>query len=101
MDGDKEAIEKVGCNERVDVPSGANDGGSNRFYSIPYWVHDCDTLSEFLELDAYEFNILKTLWLNKGLRHNGTTHERELKKRLHYANRCIEKNERIKNERFS
>ena len=77
-----------------DTKSGANDGGKNDFYAIPDWVEDVDTLSEYLELDGYEFNILKTLWHRKGNRHDGTNPKREAKKCLHYANRRMEKIER-------
>ena len=81
-------------NTTEDTKSGANDGGKNDFYAIPDWVEDVDTLSEYLELDGYEFNILKTLWYRKGNRHDGTNPKREAKKCLHYANRRMEKIER-------
>jgi len=32
-----------------------NDGSKNKFYEIPGWVKDLDDLSEYLELDPYEF----------------------------------------------
>lgn len=77
------------------IESGANDGSANAFYKIPDWVKDCDLLAEYLELDHYEANILKTLWINKGARHDGTNKNRELNKRLHYAQKSIEKLNRL------
>lgn len=77
-----------------DKQAGQNDGSKNNFYQLPDWVKDCDTLSEYLNLDPYEFNILKTLWTNKGKRHNGTSKEREINKCIHYANKRKEKYER-------
>ena len=74
-----------------------NDGSKNKFYKIPKWVKDLDDLSEYLELDPYEFNILKTLWLHKGNRHNGTNNTREINKRLHYAQKGKEKDTRQQN----
>lgn len=74
-----------------------NDGSKNKFYEIPEWVKDLDDLSEYLELDPYEFNILKTLWLHKGNRHNGTNNTREINKRLHYAQKSKEKDIRQQN----
>lgn len=71
-----------------------NDGSKNKFYEIPEWVKDLDDLSEYLELDPYEFNILKTLWIHKGKRHTGTTNTREINKRLHYAQKSKEKHTR-------
>jgi len=44
------------------------------------------------------FNILKTLWLHKGKRHNGTDSTREINKRLHYAQKSKEKHIRQQNE---
>ena len=69
-----------------------NDGSKNKFYEIPEWVKDLDDLSEYLGLDGFEFNILKTLWVHKGNRHNGTDKAREINKRLHYAQKSKEKN---------
>jgi len=74
-----------------------NDGSKNKFYEIPGWVKDLDDLSEYLELDPYEFNILKTLWLHKGNRHNGTNNTREINKRLYYAQKSKEKDIRQQN----
>ena len=71
--------------------NGANNGSKNSFYDIPKWVKDLDTLSEYLDLDPYEFNILKTLWINKGKRHDGTNKERELNKCEHYSKKRLEK----------
>lgn len=71
------------------------DGSKNSFYEIPKWIKDLDDLSEYLELDPYEFNILKTLWIHKGNRHQGTNEKRELNKRLHYSNKSLEKFERL------
>ena len=78
--------------------NGTNDGSKNNFYSIPYWVHDLDDLAEYLDLDGFEFNTLKSLWLHRGDRHNGTNEEREINKRLHYANRSSRKYQRSKDE---
>lgn len=75
------------------------DGSKNSFYAIPEWVEDLDDLSEYLELDPYEFNILKTLWIHKGNRHSGNSEKRELNKRVHYANKSLKKFERLENER--
>lgn len=72
------------------------NGLKNAFYEIPEWVKDLDDLSEYLELDPYEFNILKTLWCHKGDRHSGTNKKREANKCLHYASRRIEKLDRGK-----
>lgn len=79
-------------------PTGQNNGGENPFYKLPEWVQDADTLSEYLELDGYEFNILKSLWSHKGQRHVGTDEEREAKKRLHYAQRGVDKLKRLKGQ---
>lgn len=70
---------------------GQNNGSKNKFYELPSWVNDCDTLAEYLDLDPYEFNILKTLWINKGARHNGTDKEREIMKCIHYSNKRLDK----------
>lgn len=71
-----------------------NNGKKNGFYAIPKWVKDLDDLSEYLDLDGYEFNILKTLWINKGARHTGTNEAREINKRLHYAQKSKKKHTR-------
>lgn len=68
---------------------GQNNGSKNKFYALPNWVNDCDTLSEYLELNPDEFNVLKTLWLHKGKRHEGTNEEREINKRVHYSIRSL------------
>lgn len=69
----------------------SNDGGHNNFYDFPHWVTNIDTLAEYLKLDGYDFNVLKTLTVNLGARHDGTNIKRELNKRLHYVERAIEK----------
>jgi len=71
--------------------TGANDGKKNRFYDFPEWVTNIDTLAEYLELDGYDFNVLKSLTINLGERHAGTNQERELNKRLHYSEMAINK----------
>jgi len=73
---------------------GANDGSKNSFYDFPEWVTNIDTLAEYLQLDGYDFNVLKSLTVNLGERHAGTSKSRELKKRLHYAKMAIKKFER-------
>lgn len=77
-----------------------NDGSKNKFYKIPKWVKDLDDLSEYLELDPYEFNLLKTLWLHKGNRHSGTDNTREINKRLHYAQKSKSKHTRLHNKKI-
>lgn len=64
-----------------------NDGGRNHFYDIPEWVVDVDDLAEYLELNYALGNVLKSLWINIGTRHAATNENREAKKRVHYANR--------------
>lgn len=71
-----------------------NDGSKNSFYAIPAWVEDLDDLSEYLKLDGFEFNLLKTLWVNMGDRHTGTNEAREINKRVHYANKSKTKHTR-------
>jgi len=62
-----------------------NNGLTNDFYKIKEWVVDVDDLAESLNLDGYQFNILKSLFgLNKS-RHNGTTPLRDSNKMLHYS----------------
>jgi hypothetical protein len=80
-----------GCMDMERQRTGTNDGRKNSFYDFPDWVTNIDTLAEYLELDGYDFNVLKTLTVNKGDRHSGTSKERELNKRLHYAKMAIEK----------
>ncbi len=82
--------------EKKMADTGDNDGGHNKFYDFPKWVTNLDTLAEYLQLDGFDFNVLKTLTLNLGKRHSGTTEMRELKKRLHYTNAAIRKAERKK-----
>lgn len=67
------------------VVTGANDGSKNSFYAIPEWVEDLDDLAEYLKLDGFEFNILKSLWVHIGTRHSGTDEKREINKCLHYS----------------
>lgn len=73
-----------------------SDGGKNNFYEIPSSVTDVDDLCEFLELNFSQGNILKSLWVNKGNRHNATNPLREAKKRKHYSDREL-KREEMKN----
>jgi len=73
------------------IINGTNDGGKNNFYDFPSWVTNIDTLAEYLQLDGYDFNVLKSLTINLGERHDGTNPERELKKRLHYTKMAIKK----------
>ncbi|TLP41053.1 hypothetical protein [Arcobacter arenosus] len=74
------------------VPSETkNDGSKNDFYKIPDWVEDVDDLHEYLQLDGYEFNILKSLWSRLGNRHGATNPIREAKKCLHYAEKRLKR----------
>jgi len=73
---------------------GANEGSKNSFYDFPEWVTNIDTLAEYLQLDGYDFNVLKSLTVNLGERHAGTSKKRELNKRLHYSKMAIRKFER-------
>ena len=51
---------------------------------IPSSIEDLDELN-FYWGDSFFFgNFLKTFWLHKGNRHNGTNKKRELNKRKHY-----------------
>ena len=68
-----------------------SDGSKNKFYQIPEWVEDCDDLAEYLSLNSAMGNILKTMWVNIGVRHDGTDPLREAKKRVHYASRELER----------
>lgn len=86
-----EVIKEVSIDINQDIKEVVSDGSKNNFYEIPVWVKDLDDLSEYLKLDPYEFNILKTLWIHKGKRHNGTNELREINKRLHYAEKSREK----------
>lgn len=67
------------------------DGSKNDFYNIPDWVEDVDDLTEYLKLDFFDGNILKSLWYNIGDRHSGTNRKREARKGLHYSNRRVKK----------
>ncbi len=87
-DMEKEAFK---ITEVSDTMTGANDGSKNSFYDFPEWVTNIDTLAEYLQLDGYDFNVLKSLTLNLGERHAGTSKEREIKKRVHYAGMALEK----------
>lgn len=58
---------------------------------FPAWVTDLETLNELLGDSFYRGNVLKTFWLSKGIRHEGTNPERELNKRQWYINRLKEK----------
>jgi len=80
------------------VSIGSNDGSHNTFYDFPKWVTNIDTLAEYLQLDGFDFNVLKTLTYKLGKRHSGTNEMRELKKRLHYTNAALAKAERNKGE---
>ncbi len=64
------------------------------WYAFPEWVEDVDTLNEWLGDSFYFGNFLKTFWINRGLRHNGTSVEREKNKRMHYLRRLKEKSMR-------
>jgi len=88
-----EAITKAASLKDATI-SGSNDGGKNSFYDFPDWVTNIDTLSEYLQLDGYDFNVLKTLTVNLGARHGGTSKKRELNKRLHYTKLAIKKFQR-------
>lgn len=68
-----------------------NNGLKNSFYQIPEWIKDLDDLSEYLKLDPYEFNILKTLWIHLGDRHDGTNEVREVNKCIHYSEKRLKK----------
>ena len=68
-----------------------NNGLKNSFYKIPDWIKDLDDLSEYLKLDPYEFNILKTLWIHLGDRHDGTNEAREVNKCIHYSEKRLKK----------
>ena len=62
-----------------------SDGGKTDFYNIPNWVKDVDDLAEFLNLDGFLFNILKSMFgINKN-RHEGTNSERDSRKLIHYS----------------
>lgn len=86
-----ETIKEASVDINEEIKEVVSDGSKNKFYEIPEWAKDLDDLSEYLNLDPYEFNILKTLWIHKGKRHNGTNKLREINKRLHYAEKSKEK----------
>jgi len=71
-----------------------NDGGKNSFYEIPSEVKDVDDLCEYLELNFFMGNILKSLWVKKGKRHEATDEKREAKKRVHYAQKELNRLEK-------
>ena len=62
-----------------------NNGLRNNFYEIEEFVVDVDDLSESLNLDGFQFNILKSLFGLNESRHNGTSADRDSYKILHYA----------------
>lgn len=80
-----EHIKKYHNDEKT--KNGTNDGGANSFYCIPDWVKDLDDLAEYLDLRGDEFNVLKSLWTNIGIRHSATNEVRESNKCLHYSKR--------------
>jgi hypothetical protein len=61
---------------------------------LPSWVVDLETLNEWNGNDAYNLNIMKTLLVNFGTRHNGTNRNREINKRRHYLKRRFAKDMR-------
>jgi len=78
-----------------------NSGLKNNFYVIPEYVKDVDDLSEFLNLDGFGFNILKSLFgLNKS-RHNGTSPSRDSEKMLHYSIKNLLKLMRTKDKKIT
>lgn len=60
------------------------DGSKNNFYSLS-GAEDLDDLADELSLDGFMFNIAKSLFVNRGNRHDGTDPAREGRKCLHYA----------------
>ncbi len=70
------------------VPTG--NGGKNDFYDITE-AKDLDDLAVLWNLDPFMANELKTLMVNVGARHAGTTTLREAKKAMHYAERRVRK----------
>jgi len=62
-----------------------SDGGKNNFYKFPKWVNDIDSLARYWKLSFAEGNVLKSLAINLGNRHDGTNPLREKRKALHYA----------------
>lgn len=81
------------CEKSLEV---SNDGSHNSFYDFPEYVSNIDDLSEYLGLDGFEFNILKSLTHRIGKRHEATDEMREAKKCVHYADRRLKKLERVK-----
>jgi len=73
---------------------GNRDIGFN-FHRFPEWVTDVDTLNEWIGESFYFGNLLKTFWINRGIRHMGTSRQRELNKRSHYYKRLVERHERL------
>ena len=79
---------------REETKSFNTDGGKNPFYEIPDDVKDVDDLCEYLELNFFMGNILKSLWAKKGNRHEATDEKREAKKRVHYAQKELNRLEK-------
>lgn len=78
-----------------------NSGLKNNFYVIPEYVKDVDDLSEFLNLNGFGFNILKSLFgLNKS-RHNATSPIRDSEKMVHYSIKNLLKLLRTKNKKLT
>jgi len=83
------------------VKDNNNNGLTNNFYKIKSFVKDVDDLSESLNLDGFQFNILKSLFgLNKS-RHNGTSPLRDSNKILHYGIKNLVKYHRDKDKDIS
>jgi len=66
-----------------------NNGLTTTLYKIPKWVKDVDDMSEFLGIDGFKFNILKSLFSARGARHAGTNQFRDNNKILHYGIRNV------------
>lgn len=66
------------------------NGGKNSFYDISK-AKDLDDLVDLWSMDFFNGNILKTLTVDVGIRHNGTSDLREAKKAFHYAERRLRK----------
>ena len=76
-----------------------NSGGlKNDFYKIPDYVKDADDLSEYLKLDGFGFNILKSLFGLNRSRHIGTSPVRDSEKMIHYSLKNLLKLMRTKNK---
>lgn len=61
------------------------DGGKHNFYDIPPYVHNVDSLCQYLKATGPIFNIVKGCFSVKGDRHSGTDALRDAKKIVHYA----------------